>query len=274
MGSSVSDLTLGGVTLSAPSASVHRMTLLLWGGPKSGKTVFGSTAPGKKLWLCFDPDGTNSLTHREDVVVFPLFEQPASVVEKFVGPNPFNVEGFLKDQPDIETVVLDSATTFGDMALSHGVRKAAASVRGGTPPTQEQPGLQGYGMKNTYMRLAVTNLLQSTARMKRHFIIICHEDMPEKNSEGVATLTSILLGSSLRELVPANVSEVWRLTDNGKQRNLYVRNYQIYKPMGTRMFQKDVLQIPINYDLETNEGTKISDWWDRWKDGGFQRIRP
>ena len=50
----------------------ERLTMLLWGKPACGKTVFAATAPGKKLWLLFDPNGTASIRKRDDILVVDL----------------------------------------------------------------------------------------------------------------------------------------------------------------------------------------------------------
>ena len=42
-------------------SSIMRVSMMLWGSAGCGKTTFANTAPGKRLYINFDPDGTSSL---------------------------------------------------------------------------------------------------------------------------------------------------------------------------------------------------------------------
>ena len=101
------ELTLGGKTLQTPQNAASRFSLMLWGSSGSGKTTLAATAPGKKLWINFDPDGTSSLTNRDDILVLDLSDEPNNIVMKFREENPLKLSKMLEDNPDIETVVFD-----------------------------------------------------------------------------------------------------------------------------------------------------------------------
>src|SRR5690606_15484230 len=140
-------------------------------------TTLAATAPGKKLWINFDPDGLSSIATRDDVIYVDLAEAPDACVEKFKSDDPLGLTKFFKDNPDVETVVVDSVTMFGEKALAHGVVKAQGTAKG-AKSTIEDPGFSGYGNKNTWTSYLTKNLLSVTLKHKKHIIFICHEDKP------------------------------------------------------------------------------------------------
>jgi RecA-family ATPase len=200
------EITLGGFKLDTPGAKEHRLSMLIWGSSGAGKTTLAATAPGKKLWISFDPDGTASIADNDDVIVLDLAKEPDRVVEKFKDNDPMKISKFLEEN-DIDTVVVDSLTSFGDKALTHGVYKAQGTSKGKSA-TLEDPGFSGYGNKNAWTRAIVKNMLEVTAKHKKHIIFIAHEDKPTTNDQGVVMHISIMLGSSLNEQVPLQISEV------------------------------------------------------------------
>jgi len=275
------EITLGAYTLSAPNEKAQRISMLLWGSAGCGKTTLASTAPGKKLWINFDPDGTASIANRakarNDIIVLDLSAEKDNIVEAFKKSDTTlikNIEKVLTENPDIETVVLDSVTSFGDKALSHGVY-AAQSTSKGKGATLEDPGFAGYGNKNTWTRLLVKHLLEVTGKLNRHMIFIAHEDKPEKNDQGAVLFITIMLGSSLSEQVPLQISEVWAMTDTGKERRIAVRPCRSRKPMKTRMFiaNSSEPEFKWNYDADKLEGEGIADWYAAWKENGFSKLQ-
>lgn len=260
--------------LSTPSSRPKRLAILLWGQAGVGKTTFAGTAPGPKLWVNFDPDGVDSLTHLEDVSVIDLAADNYGVVEKAKEADPFRIgKDFLADD-QFETVVVDSTTTFGDMALRHAVGRAAAT-RQGKSSTLEQPGLAGYGFKNAWVNSLVVNMLRMTARYGKHCIIICHEDKPSLNTEGSIVEVGLMLGSSLRQQVPVSFSEVWFMKDAGAERKVHVRPHLYYRPMKTRMFAAEGKNASFTwkYDLQApDEGVTIAGLYEQWVENGGKKI--
>lgn len=271
------EIKLGNYVLNQPSEKVQRISMLLWGSAGCGKTTLASTAPGKKLWINFDPDGTVSIANRakerNDIIVLDLSAERDTVVEKFKENNPLNLDAFLKENEDIETIVVDSLTSFGDKAMSHGVVKAQGTAKG-RGSTLEDPGYAGYGNKNTWMRLLVKNMLEVTAKHNKHVIFIAHEDKPTTNDQGAVLFISIMLGSSLNEQVPLQISEVWAMTDTGKERRIAVRPCRARKPMKTRMFRANnqTPEFIWNYDADELTGEGIEQWYASWKANGFAKI--
>ncbi len=271
----MTDIKLGGLDAMQPKTVTRRMALLLWGSSGSGKTTLAATAPGKKLWISFDPDATACLGPRDDIVEVKLYDQPDRIVEKFKEENgPFfrDLDEMLKKDETFETVVIDSCTSFRDKAMVHGVSVAQGTQKG-RASTLEDPGYAGYGNLNTWTRLLVKHLLAITAKHSRHLIIIAHEDKPTTNAQGVVMFISIMLGSSLNEQVPINVGEVWHLQDTGKGRRIQIRPCRGFKPMKTRMFRTaGEPEFKWTWNDETKKGEGVETWYNRWKEASFAKI--
>lgn len=261
------EYTLQGMVGQTHSEVSQRLALLLWGSAGSGKTTLAATAPGKKVWLNFDPDGPASvLGNRDDIIVFDFSVREDAVVQRFKEPDPFGIDRFLADHPEVETVVVDSVTMFGDKALTHGVREAKTSI--------EEPEFKGYGRKNTWTRLMIMNLLRITGKHNRHIVFVCHEDVPTKNSKGDVLFITIMLGSSLSEEAPLQISEVWSIQqlDDGTRR-IAVRPVRMRKPMKTRMFlTSGPAEFLWRYNADTQTGPGLADWFQAWKENGFAKI--
>lgn len=262
------DIKLAGIEVERLQDAEQRMAVLLWGSAGCGKTTLAATAPGDILWINWDNDGLATVTNRDNIHVADFSKKEARSVLQFRNENPIQIEQALEKNPQIKTVVVDSVTSFGDKALQHGVVDAARSGA-----TLEDPGFKGYGRKNVWTRVMVSNLLRATAKHNRHIIFICHEDNPTKNQDGVVMSITIMLGSSLAEEVPLQLSEVWHMKDTGKERKLAVRPYSVYKPMKTRMFvTNDKPQFEWKFDPHTWEGHTIEGWFEQWKANGFKKI--
>lgn len=257
------ELILAGLPIATQSERLHRLSMLIWGSSGCGKTTIAATTPGRKLWLNFDTDGTAALTGKDDILIADFSTEPNSVVQKFKEENPIRIEKFIVDNK-IDTVVFDSLTSFGEKALHHGVKIAQGTPKGRTS-TLEDPGYAGFGNKNTWTRLVVRNLLQSTAKTNTHCVFIAHEDKPTTDEHGSVLFISIMLGSSLNEQVPLQISEVWHMSDTGRKRMIAIRSCRGYKPMRTRMFRTTMgPEFEWKYNAETQEGETIEDWYNLW----------
>ena len=169
-------------------------------------------------------------------------------------------------------MVFDSLTTFGDKCLTHGITKAQGTKKG-KYSTIEDPGYSGYGNKNTWTRLCVKNLLKATGQVGRNMIFIAHEDKPVQNSEGVVLYISIMLGSSLNEQIPIDLSEIWNLSDTGRERRIAVRNCRNRKPLKSRMFiTSGDPEFKWNYNSDSNNGDGIATWYEAWVKQGGKKL--
>ena len=156
--------------------------------------------------------------------------------------------------------------------MNHGIVKAQGTPKGRNA-TIEDPGYSGYGNKNTWTRLCVSNLLKATGSCNRNIIFIAHEDKPVTNKEGIVMHISIMLGSSLNEQIPVDLSEIWNLHDTGNDRRIAVRNCRLRKPLKSRMFLTSASpEFSWTYDAEIDEGPGIKDWYEAWIDNDGKKI--
>lgn len=270
-----SSLQLGPVTLEAPQAHTKRIAALIWGDFGTGKTTFAATAPGRKLLLNVDPDGYVAVSHRDDVVLADLV--PLDNRNFFVqlqNENPLGLDEYLEQNPDIETVILDSATALRDRAIHFAVDKGVGkSVKSGFVPTIEEPGMSAYGARNQIVLEVVSGLLRVTAKHKRHCIITAHEADPEKDEKGIVLYITMNLGGQLYQGVGYRLSEIWYFSQepNSTRRRLAIRPTRLRRPMKTRMFVDNTeAEFFLNYDsTKPDKGQEtIAAWYDRWVKSG------
>jgi len=236
---------------------------MLWGMSGSGKTTLAATAPGQKLWVLFDPDGTDSIVGRPDVHVLDLSGERHSVVDRFKVDDPMGIEKMLVAHPEIETVVVDSMTMFSIQALDSAV--ASGKYKGAT---LETPGLQAYGHRGALTHRAAVVMLRLTKRLNRHVILISHEDT--KDESGMFTVS---LSAKQTNNICMQLSEVWWISDTGKEHRIAVRNCRMHEPMKSRMF--DAVAAPEfawKFNPLTWEGEGISTWFNRWLDNGGKKL--
>jgi len=273
----MTDIKLGGLDVVQPKTITRRMALLLWGSSGCGKTTLAATAPGTKLWISFDSDATACLGPRGDIIEVKLYDQPDRIVEKFKEENgPFfrDLDKMLGENKDIETVVIDSCTSFRDKAMIHGVKVAQGTAKG-KHSTLEDPGYAGYGNLNTWTRMLVKHALVVTAKHDCHLVVVAHEDKPTTDDSGNVLFTSIMLGSSLNQQLPVNITETWHMQDTGRERRIQIRPSRGFKPMKSRMFYTtDSVEFVWKYDDDTKEGEGIATWYNQWKEAGFAKIHP
>lgn len=260
------EIMLGTRPLSPPNELTLRMAILLWGDAGCGKTTLASTAPGRKLWILFDPDGALSLIGRDDVLVLDLSGENHRIVEKLKDDNPFGIEAVLKANLDIETIVLDSATALATLATEN----AVATVKSAT---NENPGLKGYGHRNAVVLRAVTALMRLAKRMDRHFIVISHEDTPDRSEDGTVNFITLALGGKMVNQIGLSINEIWWMQDTGKERRIAVRPVRQRKPMKTRIFEVNgPAEFIWKYDARQWSGSGIDTWFQQWKDSGGKKI--
>lgn len=259
-------MKIGSYEVKPLNAVQRRISLLLWGKAGSGKTTLASTMPGKKLWINFDPDGVNSLGARDDILLLDLAKQSSAVVTAFKDEDPMLLSRFITENA-IESVVVDSITSFAELAVSH-------SYQGGKAPgaTFENPGMAGYGQRNRFALALVRHVLRVTDHLNRHVAFIAHEDVPLKDKDGNVLGSSLLLGGSLQEEIPLKMSEVWHLRDVTPRKMITVRSVPLYKPMKTRMFSSDSVEFEWKYKPETRVGMRIEDWYNAWQQNNFDKI--
>ncbi len=278
-------LKLGPFTVQTGKETPDRMAILLWGAATCGKTTFAATAPGKKLWISFGDNEHVSVANRDDVMVVNVSDLEASELFKHAqSENPFNLDTFLAQNTDIETVVCDSLTAIEYKALQLSVQNGNGASRNFTP-TMETPGVSAYGGRNAIVLATVTGLLRVTAKHNVHIIFTAHEADPtmvKGSKDDIIDYISVMLGGKLVNNTTWRLSEVWFMSqqDTGERsRKLAVRPTRKRKPMKTRLFLADGKAQPeftLLYDSNKPDDAKgqmtISKWYYEWLDGGKQRI--
>jgi AAA domain len=265
-------MKLGNVEVQPTISRREKLVMLLWGKPTCGKTVLASTAPGKKLWLQFDPAGTASLARSDNILVADFSGYKPAQLEAFKqgGVMETDLLKLLKEN-NINTVVVDSLTQFGELALKYGITSGKAN-RGTFKASIEQPGQTGYGVRSAMVLDFVSMVLRVCADAGTHLIFIAHEQ-ESMDDDGKLNEITLSLGGQGRALIPAKVSEIWHIEDTGKQRNAYLRIHGIKRPMRTRMFLTDErthFLLPYNQDKAQGDG--IAEWYSAWEQAGFNKI--
>lgn len=267
------EITLGGFTVKPPNADDLRIAMLLWGDAGCGKTTLAATAPGKKLWILFDPDGALSLIGRDDIVVLDLSSERHSIVAKMKDDDPLGITKMLKDNPDIETVVFDSATAFASLALDHGV----ANIKRQYPNTVvsvEDPAQKGFGHRNTNVMRALTAMMRVTKGLGLHYIIITHEGAPVTDEKGNVLHITMQLGGQIPNLIGLQLSEIWWMSRNDKgKRSIAINPCRMRKPMKSRMFDgTGAVEFEWKFNPNTWSGDGIETWFNEWKEKGGRKV--
>lgn len=243
--------------------------ILIWSDAGVGKTTLASTASGRKLWIQFDPQGVASIANRRDYNVLDLSGEGAtSAMMEFNKVDPYGIGRFLTNNPEFETVVIDSATALAHLALVYGVTKAGGSSN------IDVPGMNGYGVRNNIMRRVVASMMQLCAAKGRNLILTTHESAPDRDqASGNVTSVTMALSANIANDVSLRFNEVWFMKDTGRERLIYVRPHGVYKPMKTRMFDTSGgSSFAWNYNADTLEGDGIAQWWSRWLSNDGRKI--
>lgn len=258
-----------------------RMAMTLWGRGGVGKTAFACTAPGRKLLLNVDPDGYNTVIHRQDVEVLRLEGLTTQdLLREFRQTNPFGLDSYLADNPDIETVILDSATLLYHHCLVEAVRTGigASSGKDAFIPTMEAPGLSAYGGRNAIMLECVTPIIRLTAKHVRHLIITTHEDTPTTTPKGEVINISMMLSEKFRELTTMRLSEIWYMSyDTARDRRLIaIAPTRLRSPMKTRIFSyAKNKEFALLYDdgiPDEDQEHTLTKFFQAWLDNGKRKI--
>ena len=266
---------IGGVT-TVPLKVANRFTMLLWGMPKCGKTTFASTAPGKLLWLNFDPDGLAPLIGRDDILVVDFSKESYTVINTMLRTGFDDIESILKEDESIRTVVLDSATSLRDTALYAAVKRQQAKSTGGKVDILT-PGMKSYQETNGTVMQFVRRILVATARAERNFIVIAHEGEPDRDDEGNVMQITPMFGGQSKTGVPLNLSECWSMFDKGNARMIAVRPIRNRRPCGTRMFDVSdgtAGEFTWKYNPETGKGVTLASLFEEWQSAGHKIPLP
>lgn len=257
-GSTVTTFTLGGYNVVEPrQLTTRRFTMLLWGSAGCGKTTLAATAPGRKLYIQFDPGGAKVIAERQDCSIVDLSAERPTITDKLKLENPLGIERYVKEQ-GFDTVIIDSLSTLANLCLENGISSGRY-----TGATLETPGLQAYGHRNSQLLEIVKQFFRATGRTNTNLIFIAHEDRPEKDSKGNTIFITIMLGGSLPEYSSLHPDEVWWMQDTGKDRKIAIRPIRMRKPMKSRMFK---MTGEPEFILRPN--ASIAQWYEQYTIAG------
>lgn len=274
-------MQIEGVEIPSLKDTNKRFSLLLWGLAGSGKTVWACSAPGRKLLINFDPDGPSSLGAREDVVLIDLSGEKYTVVDKFrteddpllpLGDKSYRLSKIIRDL-DISTVIVDSCTAYSQLAVEKGI-----TVAPGATLERVSPG--GYGARNAITLRMMSVVLRLTKREDVNCIFITHEDdSGVRDKEGNIMHITMLLGGKLGQQISLQISEVWYLSDDGKQRRVLIRPGRMRKPMKTRMFDATKkIEFDLCYDQFGNDAPygrhSLAEIIEQWEKNNYDKIQP
>lgn len=252
-----------------------RITGLIWGDAKAGKTTYAMTLPGKKLIINFDPDGFTSVAYRKDFDVIDLSQLDAqTAIEQGRKAAAFIIE----NKGNYQSVIVDSLTTLAEAALGSAIAKGIGKSATFTP-SLDAPGLAGYGGRNNAFNDVVSRVLRATAQANMHCFFIAHTDDPEydKKGENIVQQT-MMLSSKMRNTSALKVSEVWHMTcSDNNTRTIYLAPFGVKKPMGSRMFDmKAVSKFTLTYDIDKTDAEQpqaICNIYDTWLSAGMVKIK-
>ena len=188
--------------------------LLLLSDPGIGKTVFGTSLPGKTLVLDFDGkiDSAALFWRKYNPERLELIEVEQLAAGLELTPIQ-QLEKIMRDRliPEqrtgkmsFDTLLVDSITTFSAACLAHIVRtnpgiKRTASAQG------TQPGLQDYGILKREFQRVIPGLLGLPCNV----IMLAHIATEKDEMTGQILRHSNMDGSFAKEL-PIYFKEVWR----------------------------------------------------------------
>ena len=243
-----------------------RLSMILWGDSGCGKTTLAATAPGRKLFVAFDPDGDMSIRNMPDWDRINLtHEKSNDIVKEGTKPDPYTLYTLIEKY---DTVVVDSLTKFSEHALVYAVMMNAMRKS-----TMENPGLVGYGARNIYVGAFVSNMIRITNMLNKNIIFITHERAPEMNADGAVVGVNMMLGGQLPNVTSKDISEVWNMRDHGGKRYIAIRPERNRSPMKSRMFDMTAAtSFEWKYNANKLEGDTIAKWWELFQLGQYTKL--
>jgi hypothetical protein len=233
---------------------IGRMEALIYGPPKSGKTVITGTFPPPFRWLAADGQsslkslrwaykaGLTSLTDMKDLVAFVPHEQVKgryiSTAQAFNQMQDMTSFWFSEPERDKwQTLVIDSFTEVNDWALDLGLGLNKIYPKPDKPlstsdeinrraMTRLVTGQQDYksamGLIEGYLR----NIREESARWNKNLVILCHEwqdTSEDKDGNQIVTAIRPLLIGQLREKISKSFDDVWHMEKYNKGTGIEIK---------------------------------------------------
>lgn len=250
-----------------------QINMLLWGQSGAGKTTLACTMPGKKLLLCSDPNGANSVASREDVMLYDISDLPYSQGKQLMDRDPFGLDGLIQET-GCDSVIFDSLTTLGDLAVNYGISEH--SEKGWDGGSIIKPHRDAYGARLNLVNRLCINVLKICKRHEKHVCFTAHEATPDKDKEGVVQSISLLLGGQLPNSLGVQFSEIWALYDlPGNKKMIGIRACRMRAPMKSRMFDVSKhAEFLWDFDPLEQSGETIAEWHEQWLASDKRKLRP
>lgn len=277
------EIKLGTYEVKSADQKPTRLAMLIWGVAGTFKTTLAATAPGKKLWILFDDEGTSSIAAlpsihagkdtalANEIFVVDLSHEKNNIIDKFKTDDGLGLGRLLEAHPDIETVVIDSTTRLSQMALEHAISKGLFGKS-----SIEAPGMGAYGARNALLLRMFVDVMNVTGKHNRNVIFISHEAEPKTNDDGHVLAITMALGGQLPNLTTQKLGEVWYVSDVKGKRQISLRPFRVYKPMKTRMFDigpNKPSDFEWKYDIDNPDPKyEIATWYKQWREGNGAKI--
>ena len=253
---------------------MSRLSGVIWGDAKTGKTTWAMSLPGKKLLVNFDPDGYYSVAHRTDFDLLDLSHFPPQEAMRQadkVG------EYILKHKDEYQSVIVDSLTTLVEIALHDAVLSGVGKGRDFVP-TIDAPGLAAYGGRNNRVNSVLSRILRATSQATLNCFFIAHQDDPEFEKDGKTIVQhTMMLSAKIRNIQTLKMSEIYHIAlASGDRRVVYTAPFGVKKPMGSRIFDTRVVKkFDLVYDIDKSDEEQahaLSTIIKRWTDGGRVKL--
>lgn len=254
-----------------------RLAMILWGIPKSGKTTYAASAPGKKWVINLDPEGYLSLAARTDVEVWDYSDLSTSELVTLLTSGAIGKRIADAEIQPGDTVLFDSITQLQQAGLLEAIRKKVGTGnKSGFEPTIEEPGQTAYGARTQYLITTMSNILRATRKKDAHVIFMAHEGTPEKNNKGEIMYYAPFMSDNAINQASGAVSEIWRITENDNARTIQIRSSTMYRPCGTRMFKtNEAKDFKLYYDPEKpdeEQSMSLTFLWGAFIGGGMKKL--
>jgi hypothetical protein len=256
----------------APNVA-SRSTGILWGMSKVGKTTFLMSLPGRILYVMIDPDGDESLPILpERITVIKLYtykdDEIIRLLEKKI---PAHIE---KNHEEFDSVVIDSLSTIGRIALEDAIAKGVGNGREFTASI-EAPGLAAYGSRTNHTLKIVNMILRATARVGKHCWFTSHEDEPKTNQKGDLLYITMTQSGKTINGMGLQVSEIWYMRFHDKKWFIAIAPCRNKQPMGSRMFDvtgEPEFRLVFDPELGPDQPHSIATWFNRWQGSGRKKL--
>lgn len=258
--------------ISASAERKSRMTGVLWGLAKCGKTTFLTSLPGKKLFIMLDPDGDMSIPDRDDIFIMRLYEQPDDVILRFMRDKlPTMIR---KNEQGFDSVIVDSLSTLGQVALNEAIRNDVGGSKT-FKPSIDAPGLAAYGSRTANIVDVVNKILRATGAVGAHCWFTSHEDEAKTDDKGNMLGITLTLSGKAINGIGLNVSEIWHMSSHDKKWRIMIAPGRGRAPMGSRIFDvtKEIeFQLKFNPELGLDQPHSLATWYNKWVEQGRTKL--